>query len=231
MLSLQTGYVYPSHENTRATVWVKPEIHMFYQPDQGHGLPHNPFSAIVSPRPIGWISTRGADGVDNLAPYSFFNAVAYEPPQVMFASTSAKDDRGDTKDSVVNIRETGVFTVNIVEYGMRDAMNRTSRAWPCDIDEFTDAGLEKGQCQTIDCAYVAAGPAALECKLTQIVKLAGAANFVVFGEVTGVHLRDDCLINGRFDVTRYAPLARLGYSDYTAVRDVFGMIRPGDTSP
>ncbi|MEJ6478241.1 MAG: flavin reductase family protein [Octadecabacter sp.] len=204
---------------------------MFYQPDQGHGLPHNPFSAIVSPRPIGWISTRGADGVDNLAPYSFFNAVAYAPPQVMFASTSAKDDRGDTKDSVANIRETGVFTVNIVEYAMRDAMNRTSGAWASDVDEFADAGLEKGQCQTIDCAYVATCPAALECKLTQIVKLAGAANFVVFGEVTGVHLRDDCLIDGRFDVTRYAPLARLGYSDYTAVRDVFGITRPGDTSP
>ena len=88
---------------------------MFYRPADGHGLPHNPFNAIVTPRPIGWISTRGADGSDNLAPYSFFNGVAYVPPQVMFASTGAKDDQDGTKDSVANIRETGVFCVNVVE--------------------------------------------------------------------------------------------------------------------
>ena len=102
---------------------------MFYEPKDGHGLPHNPFNAIVTPRPIGWISTRGTDGADNLAPYSFFNAVAYEPPQVMFASTSAKPDRGDTKDSVANIRETGVFAVNVVSFALRGAMNQTSGAW------------------------------------------------------------------------------------------------------
>mgnify|MGYP005989099371 CR=1 FL=1 len=83
---------------------------MFYRPEDGHGLPHNPFNAIVSPRPIGWISTRGAMG-DNLAPYSFFNAVAYVPPQVMFSSTSSKDDRGDTKDTVAQLRERGEFCV------------------------------------------------------------------------------------------------------------------------
>ncbi|NIN77265.1 MAG: flavin reductase family protein, partial [Planctomycetales bacterium] len=87
---------------------------MFYRPEDGHGLPHNPFNAIVAPRPIGWISTRGADGSENLAPYSFFNAVAYTPPQVMFASTGAKPDRDGTKDSVTNIRDTGVFCVNLV---------------------------------------------------------------------------------------------------------------------
>ena len=89
---------------------------MFYEPRNGHGLPHNPFNAIVTPRPIGWISTRSADGIDNLAPYSFFNAVAYTPPQVMFASTSSKPDQDDTKDSVANIRDTGVFCVNVVSY-------------------------------------------------------------------------------------------------------------------
>ena len=93
---------------------------MFYRPEDGHGLPHNPFNAIVTPRPIGWISSRGTDGHDNLAPYSFFNACAYVPPQVMFASTSAKPDRGDTKDTVAQIRDTGVFCVNIVEYAMKD---------------------------------------------------------------------------------------------------------------
>ena len=199
---------------------------MFYQPKDGHGLPHNPFNAVVTPRPIGWISTRGADGRDNLAPYSFFNAVAYEPPQVMFSSTSAKPDRIDTKDSVSNIRETGVFAVNIVEFAMRDAMNRTSGPWACDVDEFVDAGLEKAACHSIDCAHVAGAPAALECRMTQIIQIAGAANFVVFGEVTGVHLREDCMVDGLFDVTRFQPLARGGYKDYSVVREVFSLDRP-----
>ena len=100
---------------------------MFYRPQDGHGLPRDPFNAVVAPRPIGWISTRDGMGRDNLAPYSFFNAVAYVPPQVMFASTSAKEDRDGTKDSVSAIRETGVFCVNLVEYAMREAMNATSR--------------------------------------------------------------------------------------------------------
>lgn len=200
---------------------------MFYRPADGHGLPHNPFNAVVAPRPIGWISTRAADGAENLAPYSFFNAVAYVPPQVMFASTSAKDDRGDTKDSVANIRETGVFCVNIVEYAARDAMNRTSGPWPRETDEFTDAGIARAECETIACSRVAGAPASLECRLTEIVTLRGRSNFLVLGEVTGVHLRDDCLVDGRFDVTRFRPLARLGYFDYAAVTDVFSLRRPG----
>ncbi|NHQ74094.1 flavin reductase family protein [Roseovarius gahaiensis] len=201
---------------------------MFYKPQDGHGLPHNPFNAIVTPRPIGWISTRGSDGRDNLAPYSFFNAVAYVPPQVMFASTGAKDDRGDTKDSVANIRDSGVFCVNIVEFAMRDAMNRTSGPWEKDSDEFELADLEKAQCDTIDCARVMAAPANLECKLTQIVQLPGEANFAVFGEVTGVHMRDDCLKDGKFDVLSFTPLARLGYRDYTTVTETFSLLRPGE---
>ena len=199
---------------------------MFYIPSDGHGLPHNPFNAIVSPRPIGWISSRGGDGQDNLAPYSFFNAVAYDPPQVMFASTSVKSDRGDTKDSVANIRDTRVFCVNIVEYAMRDAMNRTSGPWARGVDEFADAGIEKAACSVIPCSRVAHAPASLECRLTQIVQLPGQANFVVFGEVVGVHLRDDCVVNGRFDVTRFGPLARGGYKDYSLVREVFELTRP-----
>ncbi|WP_317055652.1 flavin reductase family protein [Roseovarius rhodophyticola] len=201
---------------------------MFYRPEDGHGLPHNPFNAVVSPRPIGWISTRGSDGSENLAPYSFFNAVAYVPPQVMFASTSAKPDRGDTKDSVANIRDTGVFCVNIVAHDMKDAMNRTSGAWDKTVDEFDDAGIERVACETIACSRVLSTPAALECKLTQIVQLPGEANFTVFGEVTGVHLRDDCLKDGVFDVLSYNPLARMGYKDYTVVRDIFSLSRPGE---
>jgi flavin reductase (DIM6/NTAB) family NADH-FMN oxidoreductase RutF len=201
---------------------------MFYRPQDGHGLPHNPFNAIVTPRPIGWISTRDAEGRDNLAPYSFFNAVAYVPPQVMFASTSAKPDRGDTKDSVANIRQTGVFCVNIVSAALRDAMNQTSGPWGREVDEFVDAGLEKAECETIACARVAVAPASLECKLTQIVQLPGESNFVVFGEVTGVHMRDDCLVDGRFDVTRFNPLSRLGYQDYSVIRETFSLRRPGE---
>jgi flavin reductase (DIM6/NTAB) family NADH-FMN oxidoreductase RutF len=200
---------------------------MFYRPADGHGLPRNPFNAIVSPRPIGWISTRGSTG-DNLAPYSFFNAVAYTPPQVMFASTGAKPDRGDTKDSVANIRETGVFAVNIVGWDQRDAMNASSGPWPRETDEFTDAGIDRVECTTIPCPRVAGSPATLECVLTQIVTLKGRSNFLVIGEVTGVHLRDDCMNDGRFDVTRYQPLARGGYMDYSIVREVFEMKRPGE---
>ena len=201
---------------------------MFYRPADGHGLPHNPFNAVVTPRPIGWISTRGATGADNLAPYSFFNAVAYVPPQVMFASTTAKEDRGDTKDSVANIRETGVFAVNIVEFAMRDVMNQTSGPWDRGVDEFFLAGIDKAACSEIDCPRVAGAPATLECRMTQIVPLAGAANFAVFGEVIGVHLRDDCIVDGAFDVTRFNPLARLGYRDYSVVREVFSLSRPGE---
>ncbi|WP_425099205.1 flavin reductase family protein [Tropicibacter sp. S64] len=201
---------------------------MFYRPEDGHGLPHNPFNAIVTPRPIGWISTRGADGRDNLAPYSFFNAVAYVPPQVMFASTSAKPDRGDTKDSVAQIRETGVFCVNIVEYAMRDAMNATSAFFDAGVDEFAEAGVEKAACETIACPRVALAPANLECRLTQIVQLPGEANFAVFGEVTGIHMRDDCLTDGIFDVLKFNPLSRMGYRDYTVVREKFELKRPGE---
>lgn len=201
---------------------------MFYRPEDGHGLPHNPFNAIVAPRPIGWISTRAKDGHENLAPYSFFNAVAYVPPQVMFASTGRKPDREGTKDSVSIIRETGVFCVNIVEYAMRDAMNRTSGAWSAEVDEFELAGIEREDCQAIPCSRVKSAPAALECRMTQVVTLKGEANYLVLGEVVGVHLRDDCLVEGRFDVTRFQPLARLGYRDYARVTELFTMSRPGE---
>lgn len=201
---------------------------MFYRPEDGHGLPHNPFNAIITPRPIGWISSRDADGVNNLAPYSFFNGVAYFPPQVMFASTGAKPDQDNTKDSVANIEATGVFCVNVVEYTARDAMNASSATLPRETDEFGAAGLVAEECETINCARVAGAPAALECKLTQVVTLPGASNRVVFGEVTGIHLRDDCIKDGMFDVTSFQPLARLGYRDYSRVTELFSLARPDD---
>jgi len=200
---------------------------MFYRPEDGHGLPHNPFNAIVSPRPIGWISTRGRLG-DNLAPYSFFNAVAYMPMQVMFASTTAKPDRDGTKDSMAQIRETEVFCVNVVESAARDVMNATSGAHPAGTDEFTISGAPKAECETIDCPRVADAPAALECRMTRFVELPGKANLVCFGEVTGVHVRDDCLRDGKFDVETFRPLSRLGYRDYAVVDNVFALDRPDE---
>ncbi|MBY6091757.1 flavin reductase family protein [Maritimibacter alkaliphilus] len=194
---------------------------MFYEPKDGHGLPHNPFNAIVSPRPIGWISTRGKDGSENLAPYSFFNAVAYVPPQVMFASTSSKD-------SLRNISETGVFCANVVETAARDVMNATSAALTPETDEFTHAGIDRAECETIPCSRVANAPASLECRVTQIVQLEGADNWLILGEVTGVHIREDCLVDGRFDVTTFQALSRLGYRDYASVTDVFELTRPDD---
>ena len=201
---------------------------MFYRPEDGHSLPHNPFNAIVTPRPIGRSSSRDGEGNANLAPYSFFNAIAYVPPQVMFSSTGAKADQDNTKDSVANIRETGVFCVNIVSYELRDAMNVSSAGLDRSVDEFINAGLEKAPCETIACDRVAVAPAALECKLTQIVELPGASNTLVLGEVTGVHMRDDCLRDGRFDVSTFEPLARLGYRDYSRVTNMFELARPDD---
>ncbi|PLL11454.1 flavin reductase [Tabrizicola sp. TH137] len=193
---------------------------MFYRPADGHGLPHNPFNAIVTPRPIGWIATRGPQG-DNLAPYSFFNAAAYSPPQVTFASTGLKD-------SVTNIRATGVFSVNIVAAEMLHPMSETSAALPPEIDEFAHAGVDKAECREIPCPRVAEAPATLECALVDILTLRGRDNFLVIGEVVGIHLRDDCLTEGRFDVTRFRPLARMGYRDYSVVTEVFELRRPGE---
>ncbi|WP_339336617.1 flavin reductase family protein [uncultured Maricaulis sp.] len=199
---------------------------MFYEPKNGHGLPHNPFNALITPRPIGWISTRSVDGVDNLAPYSFFNGVSYEPPQVMFASTGRKPDRARGKDSIGNVIDTGVFCVNVVGFAMREAMNASSKPAPRDVDEFDLAGLARTECETIACSRITEAPASMECKLVRTVDLPGEANIVAFGEVTGIHIKDDCLVDGIFDVTRYQPLARLGYQDYTRVTELFSLVRP-----
>lgn len=194
---------------------------MFYRPSDGNprngGLPHSPFNAIVSPRPIGWISTRGSMG-DNLAPYSFFNAVAYTPPQVIFA--------GDLKDSIRNIQETGVFATNVVSRDLWLKMNATSAHLPRGTDEFTHAGVEKAECETIDCPRVAAAPATLECRLQQVVTLEGGEDFLVIGTVTGIHIREEYLTDGRFDVTKAQVMARLGYMDYLQVTDLLELKRP-----
>lgn len=191
---------------------------MFYQPAEGHGLPHSPFSAIVSPRPIGWISTRSSTG-DNLAPYSFFNAVAYSPPQVMFS--------GDYSDSMANAVESGVFAVNIVAEAALEAMNATSARFARGTDEFVTVGVAKADCVTIDCPRVADAPATLECRVVKLVDLLGIEKLLI-GEVVGVHIRDDFLVDGRLDPRLFNPAARLGYQDYTFVREVRQLRRPKD---
>ncbi|UWP97627.1 flavin reductase family protein [Aliiroseovarius crassostreae] len=201
---------------------------MFYEPKNGHGLPHNPFNAVITPRPIAWIATRDTQGRDNLAPYSFFNGVAYDPPQVMFASTAGKPDRDLGKDSLDNINNTGVFCVHLIQEDMTNAMNVSSGSYGREVDEFARAGLEKTDCELISCARIAAAPAALECKLTQITRLPGAANYVCFGEVVGVHLNDECMVDGIFDPTAKGLLARMGYRNYTLVRDQFELKRPDE---
>ena len=190
---------------------------MFYEPKDGHGLPHSPFNAIVAPRPIGWISTRGPFG-DNLAPYSFFNAVAYTPPQVVFA--------GDLKDSIRNIQETGVFATNVVPQSLWHQMNATSADLPRGTDEFGHAGVDKSECTTINCPRVTLSPATLECRLHQIVTLASGIDFLVIGTVTGVHIRDEFLTEGHFDLTLVRPMARLGYKDYAVVTSIMTLDRP-----
>jgi flavin reductase (DIM6/NTAB) family NADH-FMN oxidoreductase RutF len=201
---------------------------MFYRPGiDEHGLPHNPFKAIVAPRPIGWISTLDADGRTNLAPYSFFNALADRPPMVMYSSNGAKPGLGEGKDSLANIRETGEFVVNIVSFALKDRMNVSSGHYPAGEDEFARAGLTPAPCEVVNPPRVGEAPASLECRVWKIVELPGESNVMVIGEVVGVHIDDAMIDGGRLDVTRYAPLARLGYRDYAAVREVFALDRPG----
>jgi len=199
---------------------------MFYDPVKAdHGLPHNPFYAIVSPRPIGWISTRSASGQDNLAPYSFFNAVQLNPPMVMFSSGATKLNTGVEKDSIVNIRETGDFCVNIVSEDLLGSMNETGAHFDHGVDEFEQAGLDKSQGKLVNAAYVTDSPASLECKLYSITELPGGS-IMVLGTVVGIHIRDEYIVDGLLDVTKYKPASRLGYKDYSIVRDVFPLDRP-----
>ena len=201
---------------------------MFYRPGlEAHGLAHNPFKALVSPRPIGWISTLDSQGAPNLAPYSFFNAFGDVPPLVGYASNGSKLGRDERKDTLANIRATREFVANIVSYALRDAMNATSAPLPAGIDEFAVAGLSPAPCQIVAPPRVAEAPAALECRLWRIIDLPGVANHLVIGEVVGVHIDPAFVVEGKVDVTLYQPVARLGYRDYARVTEVFSLTRPG----
>ncbi|MGR3717109.1 MAG: flavin reductase family protein [Thermohalobaculum sp.] len=205
---------------------------MFYCPADGHGLPHDPFKAIVTPRPIGWISTLDAQGRANLAPFSFFNGCGDAPPMVMFAQTGRKSRPEPVKDSVANIRETGEFACNIVSQALKEAMNLSSGTYQPEVDEFELAGLTKAPGKTISAPHVAEAPAVLECRLVKIVDdlpswREHAFNIMVIGEVVGVHIDDAIVKDGRVDVLGYNPVARMGYMDYTTVTDIWAMKRPG----
>jgi flavin reductase (DIM6/NTAB) family NADH-FMN oxidoreductase RutF len=203
---------------------------MFYRPGiDAYDLPHNPFKAIVAPRPIGWISTNDAVGRPNLAPYSFFNAVAEAPPMVMYSSTGLKRGLEEGKDSLANIRLTGEFVANIVPFALRDAMNASSGAFPAGEDEFVRAGLTPVPSEIVRAPRVGEAPASLECRVWQIVELPGKSNAMVIGEVVGVHIDESMILDGKLDITRYRPLSRLGYRDYAAVTNVFSLSRPGQS--
>ena len=204
---------------------------MFYRPrDNDHGLKHNPFKALVAPRPIAWISTLDSQGRANLAPFSFFNAAAEAPPVLMFAAYGKKALEPLDKDTPRNVLETGEFVVNIVPAALKDQMNISAAAYPAGTDEFEAAGLTKAGSLMVAPPRVAQSPVAFECKFLTRVELPSSnpdyANGAIFGEVVGVHIGDEVIVEGKVDVTRYQPLARLGYMDYAAVAETFSMPRP-----
>ena len=197
----------------------------FYEVAAGHGLPHDPFKAIVAPRPIGWISTRDGRGRGNLAPYSFFNAFNTTPPIVGFCSEGRKD-------SLRNVEETGEFAANLATRALAEAVNLSSASVEHGVDEMTLAGLTAAPCRLIAASRVAESPAALECKLIQVIPLrnlegAATGSFLTLGQVVGVHIDREFLIDGRFDMVKARTIARCGYrGDYAEVDHLFEMIRP-----
>jgi flavin reductase (DIM6/NTAB) family NADH-FMN oxidoreductase RutF len=212
---------------------------MFYEPGEGSGhkaagLPHSPFTAIVGPRPIGWISTQDAQGRANLAPFSFFNGVSSAPPMVMFACNGDHTREGvpsESKDTLAIVRETGEFVVNLATWDLREQMNLTSAPAPRGIDEFELAKLSKAPSRVVKAPRVGESPVCLECQLVQIVELpshqrSGTRNNVVIGKVVGIHIDDSLIHDGRVDISRVRPLLRLGYFDYATVESVFEIKRP-----
>jgi flavin reductase (DIM6/NTAB) family NADH-FMN oxidoreductase RutF len=197
---------------------------LFYEPAKGHGLPHDPFKAIVAPRPIGWISTIARDGALNLAPYSFFNAFSTHPHLVWFSSEGEKD-------SASFARETREFVANLVGRDLALRMNRSAVDAPRGVSEFGYAGLTPAPSRLVAPPRVAEAPAALECKVTEIFEPRGlngqhAGVFVVIGEVVGVHINEAFLTDGLFDAVKAGNVARLGYMDYSTVDETFAMRRP-----
>lgn len=199
----------------------------FYEPRLGHGLPHDPFNAIVGPRPIGWISTRSVAGVNNLAPYSFFNAFNYTPPIVGFCSIGHKD-------SVRNVQASGEFAWNLVTRPLAEAMNQSCAAVPPDVSEFDLTGLTPVASRLIAAPRVQESPVSFECRVTQIVQLQGAdgvqvPSWLVLGEVVAVHIAQQLLVDGIYDTAAAQPVLRGGGpADYFSIgpEQLFRMHRP-----
>jgi flavin reductase (DIM6/NTAB) family NADH-FMN oxidoreductase RutF len=199
----------------------------FYEPRNGHGLKHDPFNAIVAPRPIGWISSRGAKGDVNLAPYSFFNGFCYKPPIVGFSSTSRKD-------SVQNIEETGEFVWNLATMDLAKQMNATAAHLARDVNEFEVAGLTQAPCRLVKVPRVGESPVSFECKVTQIIQLQGANGekaqaWLTLGEVVGIHIDKAMVKDGVYQTQLARPIARAGRKgDYFVMtpETMFEMIRP-----
>ena len=200
----------------------------YYQPALGHGLAHDPFNAIVGPRPIGWIASRSAEGILNLAPYSFFNAFNYTPPIIGFASIGHKD-------SLSNIQQTGEFVWNLATLPLAEAMNQSCAAVGPEVDEFELAGLTPAPSRLIDVPRVAESPVAFECRKTQIIQLQSAAGetvntWLVLGEVVGVHIDRRLLVDGVYQTAAAEPILRGGGpADYFRIEPdaLFRMHRPG----
>ena len=198
-----------------------------YEPANGHGLKHDPFNAIVGPRPIGWISSHDAKGHVNLAPYSFFNAFCYVPPIIGFSSVG-------WKDSVSNIQETKEFCWNLATKHIGEQMNMTSASVPHETDEFTISGLTKVPGRKVSVPRVGESLASFECKLTQLIQLQGAGGakadaWMVFGEVVAVHIAKSLIKDGVYQTAEAHPILRAGrMGDYAEIRPdaMFEMIRP-----
>jgi flavin reductase (DIM6/NTAB) family NADH-FMN oxidoreductase RutF len=199
----------------------------FYEPKNGHGLKHDPFNAIIAPRPIGWISSRDGKGNVNLAPYSFFNGFCYTPPIIGFSSTS-------WKDTVQNVKDTGEFVWNLATLDLAKHMNATAAHVAHDVNEFQIAGLTAVPSKLVNVPRVAESPVAFECKLTEIIQLKGAngekANaWLTLGEVVAVHIDKAMIKDGVYITALAKPIVRAGRrGDYFTVKpeDMFEMIRP-----
>jgi flavin reductase (DIM6/NTAB) family NADH-FMN oxidoreductase RutF len=200
---------------------------IFYEPDARDRdvLPHDPFKALVAPRPIGWVSTIAADGAVNLAPYSFFNAIGEGPPMLAFSSHGAKD----SSTYAGEVRE---FVWNLVTAELREAMNETSAPLPRGTSEFERAGLEMAPSRLVAPPRVAATPCAMECRVVHHLQLHDidgreTDQHLVIGQVIGVHLDESAIVDGIVETNRLRPVARLGGpADYTTVTDIFKMARP-----
>ena len=202
---------------------------MFFDDPRRHGLRHNPFKALVAPRPIAWVSSVDIDGVANLAPFSYFNACADRPPTIVFAPNNPRPN-GEGKDTLRNIEQTNEFVVNLVGYELRDAMNRTSAHVDSSVDEFELAGLTPIPSVHVKAPRVEEAPVSLECRFITRLRLPSdhpkVENNLVIGQVVGTHIADRIVRDGMIDMAAYRPVARLGYMDYTSVETVFEMLRP-----